>query len=99
MVVMVTGGVYLSTEHLEGVDTKCPPDLGRLHTVDCPIWKANNAPAGEALELSGSAHILSRGSLRTDLAFYLVMNLRYLIDAVWAKLHAGKTNEWSKPLL
>lgn len=72
MVVMVMRGVYLSTEHPEGVDTKCPPDLGQLHTMkDCPIWNANNAPTGEALELSGFAHILSRGSLRTDLAFIL----------------------------
>lgn len=69
MVVVVIRGEYLSTEHLEGVDAKCPPGLGRLHTMkDCPVWNAN-APARETLELFGFAHVFSSGSLRTDLAF------------------------------
>ena len=64
-------GVYLSTEHPQGVGTKCPPDRRRLHTTkDCPVWNAN-APARETLELFGFATILSSGSLRRDLAFIM----------------------------
>lgn len=71
MVVVVMRGVYLSTERPQGVGTKCPPDLGRSHTMkDCPVWNAN-APARETLELFGFAPILSSGSLRTDLAFIM----------------------------